>query len=139
VAYFDALEPAQKLQERRVTGAAFDAAAKELGARQAGSLGLVTPVTPLPQPVLDAVSGLAAGQVSAPVPGGGGYLVVVADSREDSAPMTFEDAKPGLLKVLEDEQRQRLFYDWFTKRLAEAAVKIAPHYGKWDRANQLVG
>jgi hypothetical protein len=138
VAYFDALEPAKKLQERGVKGDAFDAAAKELGAKQSGSLGLVTPVTPLPKAVLDAVSGLTAGQVSDPVPGGGGYLVVVADSREDRPAMTFEEARPDLMKVLEDEQRQRLFYDWLTKRLAEAPVKISPHYGKWDRANQLV-
>ena len=66
------------------------------------------------------------------------YLVVAADSREDQAPMTFEDAKPALLKVVEDEQRQQLFYDWFTKRLGEAPVKISAHYGRWDRANQLV-
>ena len=138
VAYFDTIEPAKALKDRHLTGDAFDAAAKESGAKQAGSVGLVTPVTPLPQPVLDAVAGLAAGQTSDPVPGGSGYLVVVADSREDKAPTTFEEAKPALLKVLEDEQRQKLFYDWFNKRLAEAPVKIASHYGKWDRDHQLV-
>ena len=138
VAYFDKQEPARALKDRHLTGDGFDAAARELGARQAGSLGLVTPLTPLPQPVLDAVSGLPAGQTSDPVPGGGGYLVVVADSREDKAAMTFEDAKPALLKVLEDEQRQTLFYDWFNKRLAEAPVKVSSHYGKWDRGLQLV-
>jgi hypothetical protein len=40
--------------------------------------------------------------------------------------------------VLEDEQRQTLFYDWFNKRLSEAPVKVSSHYGKWDRALQLV-
>lgn len=138
VAYFDAPEPARKLEERGVVGDAFDAAAKELGARQAGSLGLVTPVTPLPQPVLDAIATLPAGQVSEPVPSSGGFLVAAVDSREDRAPMTFEEARPMLLKVLEDEQRQKLFYDWFGKRLAEAQVKVASHYGKWDPASQLV-
>jgi parvulin-like peptidyl-prolyl isomerase len=138
VAYFDALEPAKQLQARGVKADAFDAAAKELGAKQAGSVGEVTPVTPLPKPVLDAVAALAAGQVSDPVAGGGGYLVAVADSREDRAAMTFEEARPELTKVLEDEQRQRLFYDWFTKRLGEANVKVSSHYGKWDRADQLV-
>jgi parvulin-like peptidyl-prolyl isomerase len=138
VAYFDAPEPAKALTDRRLTGEAFDAAAKELGSKQAGSLGLVTPLTPLPQPVLDAVAGLAARQTSEPVAGGGGYLVVVADSREDRAPTTFEEAKPALVKVLEDEQRQKLFFDWFNKRLAEAPVKISSHYGKWDRDHQLV-
>ena len=138
VAYFDAPEPAKTLKDRRLTGEAFDAAAKELGAKQAGSLGLVTPITPLPQPVLDAVAGLAAGQTSDPVAGGGGYLVVVADSRENRAPLTFEEAKPALLRVLEDEQRQKLFYDWFNKRLAEAKVVVSSHYGKWDREHQLV-
>ena len=138
VAYFDAPEPAKTLKERRLVGEAFDAAARELGATQVGSLGLVTPLTPLPQPVLDSVAGLAAGQTSDPVPGGSGFLVVVADSREDRAPTTFEEAKPALLKVLEDEQRQKLFYDWFNKRLAEAPVKVASHYGKWDRDHQLV-
>ena len=138
VAYFDAPGPANALKERALTGEAFDAAARELGAKQAGSLGLVTPVTPLPQPVLDAVAGLSAGQTSAPVSGGSGYLVVVADSREDRAPVTFEEAKPALLKVLEDEQRQKLFYDWFNKRLAKAQVKVSSYYGKWSAENQLV-
>jgi parvulin-like peptidyl-prolyl cis-trans isomerase-like protein len=138
VAYFDTPEPAKTLKERRLTGEAFDAAARELGAKQTGSLGLVTPLTPLPQPVLDAVAGLAAGQTSDPVAGGSGYLVVVADSREDRAPTSFDEAKPALLKVLEDEQRQKLFYDWFNKRLAEAPVKVSSHYGKWDRDHQLV-
>jgi hypothetical protein len=138
VAYFDTVDAAKRLQGRPVTGDAFDAAARELGAKQAGSLGLVTPVTPLPQAVLDAVAHLGAGQISDPVEGGGGYLVVVADSREDQAPLTFEQARPALVKVVEDEQRQQLFYDWFNKRLGEAAVKISSHYGKWDRANQVV-
>jgi parvulin-like peptidyl-prolyl isomerase len=138
VAYFDAPEPAKTLKERSLTGEAFDAAARELGAKQAGSVGLVTPLTPLPQPVLDAVAGLSAGQTSAPVAGGSGYLVAVADSREDKAPVTFEEAKPSLLKVLEDEQRQKLFFDWFSKRLGEAKVKVSSHYGKWSAENQLV-
>ena len=138
VAYFDTPEPAKTLKERRVTGEAFDAAARELGAKQAGSVGLVTPLTPLPQPVLDAVAGLSAGQTSEPVAGGSGYLVAVADSREDKAPVTFEEAKPSLLKVLEDEQRQKLFFDWFNKRLGEAKVKVSSHYGKWSAENQLV-
>ncbi|HZQ79735.1 MAG TPA: peptidylprolyl isomerase [Acidimicrobiia bacterium] len=138
VAYFDTLEAAKGLQARHATGDAFDAAAKELGAKQAGSIGLVTPVTPLPQNVLDAVAHLAAGQSSDPLEGGGGYLVVLADTREDRAPMSFEDARPALVPVLEDEQRQQLFYDWFSKRLGEAAVKISSHYGKWDAANQVV-
>ena len=138
VAYFDTAEPAKTLKERRLSGEAFDAAANELGAKQAGSLGLVTPLTPLPPPVLEAVAGLAAGQTSEPVAGGTGYLVVVADSREDRAPTTFEEAKPALLKVLEDEQRQKLFYDWFNKRLAKAEVKVSSYYGKWSAENQLV-
>jgi parvulin-like peptidyl-prolyl isomerase len=138
VAYFDTPEPAKTLKERRLTDEAFDAAARELGAKQAGSVGLVTPLTPLPQPVLDAVAGLTAGQTSEPVPGGSGYLVAVADSREDKAPVTFEEAKPSLLSVLEDEQRQKLFFDWFNKRLGEANVKVSAHYGKWSAENQLV-
>lgn len=138
VAYFDAPEPARKLEERGVAGDAFDAAAQELGARQAGSVGLVTPLTPLPQPVLDTIAALAAGQVSAPVAGGGGFLVAAVDSRRERAPMTFEEARPALLEVLEEEQRQKLFFDWFGKRLGEAEVKVASHYGKWDPASQLV-
>ena len=138
VAYFETPEPAKALKERGLTGEAFDAAARELGAKQAGSVGLVTPLTPLPQPVLDAVAGLSAGQTSAPVAGGSGYLAAVADSREDKAPVTFEEAKPSLLKVLEDEQRQKLFFDWFSKRLGEAKVKVSSHYGKWSAENQLV-
>ena len=138
VAYFDTPEPAKTLKERGLTGEAFDTAARELGAKQAGSVGLVTPLTPLPQPVLDAVAGLGAGQTSEPVAGGSGFLVAVADSREDKPPVTFEEAKPSLLKVLEDEQRQKLFFDWFNKRLGEAKVKVSSHYGKWSAENQLV-
>lgn len=138
IAYFDTAQPAQALKDRRLAGEAFDAAARELGAEEAGSVGLVTPITPLPQPVLDAVAGLAAGQTSDPVPGGGGHLVVAVDSREERAPTTFEEAKPALLGALEDEQRQKLFYDWFNKRLAEAPVVVSSHYGEWDSGHQLV-
>lgn len=138
VAYFDTVEPARALKERGLTGEAFDTAAGELGAKQAGSAGLVTPLTPLPQPVLDAIAGLSARQTSDPVAGGSGFLVAVADSREDKAPVTFDEARPSLLKVLEDEQRQKLFFDWFNKRLGEAKVKVSSHYGKWSAENQLV-
>jgi hypothetical protein len=65
-------------------------------------------------------------------------MVLVADTREDGAPITFEQAKPELTKVLEDEQRQHLFYDWFNKQLSDAQVEVAPYYGKWDRASRLV-
>jgi hypothetical protein len=138
VAYFDAAEPAGTLRSRGVTGDAFDTTAKELGARQVGSLGVVTPVTPLPAPVLDAIAGLQAGQTSEPIPGGGGFLVVLADTREEGDAMTFEQVKPELTKVLEDEQRQRLFFDWFNKQLAAAKVEISGWYGKWDASSQLV-
>ncbi|HEV3364486.1 MAG TPA: peptidyl-prolyl cis-trans isomerase [Acidimicrobiia bacterium] len=138
VAYFDTVEPARALKARALTGQAFDIAAGELGAKQAGSAGLVTPLTPLPQPVLDAIAGLSAGQTSDPVAGGSGFLVAVADSREDRAPVTFDEAKPSLLKVLQDEQRQKLFFDWFNKRLGQAKVKVSSHYGKWSAENQLV-
>lgn len=138
VAHFDTEETARTLRGRAVTGDAFDAAARELGARQVGSLGLVSPATPLPGPVLEAISGLQTGQMSDPIPGGGGFLVMVADSRQDGAAISFEEAKPELVKVLEDEQRQRLFYDWFKKQLGRAKVEIADYYGKWDAASQLV-
>jgi hypothetical protein len=138
VAYFDAAEPAGTLRARGLTGDAFDTAAQELGARQVGSLGVVTPVTPLPAPVLDAIAGLQAGQTSEPIPGGGGFLVVLADTREEGEAMSYEQVKPQLTKVLEDEQRQRLFYDWFNKQLGAAKVEISGWYGKWDAASQLV-
>ncbi|MDQ3944485.1 MAG: peptidylprolyl isomerase [Actinomycetota bacterium] len=138
VAHFDSEAAARTLRGREVKGDAFDAAARELGARQVGSLGLVSPATPLPAPVLEAIAALQAGQMSDPIPGGGGFLVMVADSREDGAAITFEEAKPELTKVLEDEQRQRLFYDWFSKKLAEAEVDVADYYGTWDRSSRLV-
>jgi hypothetical protein len=138
MAYFDTEEPAGTLRQRGVQGDAFDAAARELGARQTGSLGVVSPVTPLPAAVLDAISGLQAGQTSDPVPGGGGFMVLVADSREDGAAMTFEQARPELTKVVEDEQRQRLFFEWFNKQLRDADVEISGYYGTWDPASQLV-
>ena len=138
MAFFSALEPARSLRDRAVQGDAFDAAARELGARQTGSLGVVSPVTPLPAPVLDAVSGLQAGQTSDPIPGGGGFMVLLADSREERAAMTFEQARPELTRVLEDEQRQRLFFEWFNKQLRDADVEVDSHYGTWDPASQLV-
>lgn len=88
--------------------------------------------------MLDTVARLSAGQTSDPVASETGYLVVLADSRKDRAPTTFEEAKPALLEVLEDEQRQKLFYDWFNKRLAKAEVKVSSYYGKWSAENQLV-
>ena len=138
VAYFASADAARALQQRGLTGDAFDTAARELGAKQAGGIGSVTPATPLPAAVLGVVAGLPAGRTSDPVEGGGGYLIVVVDSREDRPAMTFEQAKPELVKVVEDERRQKLFYDWFNKRLAETEVDVASHYGKWDPASQLV-
>ena len=138
VAYFATADTARALQQRGLTGEAFDAVARELGAKQAGALGSVTPATPLPRPVLDVVAALPAGRTSDPVEGGGGYLVVVVDGREDRPAMTFEEVRPELVKLVEDERRQKLFYDWFNKRLAETEVDVASHYGKWDAASQLV-
>ena len=138
MAFFDAEAPARTLQQRAVAGDAFEAAARELGARQAGSIGVVNPVTPLPAPVLDAVAGLQTGQTSDPIPGGGGFMVLVADSREERAAMTFDQAKPELTKVLEDEARQRQFFEWFNKQLRDAEVEIDGYYGTWDPASQLV-
>ncbi|MGH9041205.1 MAG: peptidyl-prolyl cis-trans isomerase [Acidimicrobiia bacterium] len=138
MAYFDAEAPARSLGERAVVGDAFDTAALELGARQAGSLGVVSPVTPLPAPVLEAIAGLQTGQASDPIPGGGGFMVLVADSREDRAAMTFDQAKPELTRVLEDEARQKLFFEWFNKQLRDAEVDVSGYYGTWDPASQLV-
>jgi hypothetical protein len=138
VAYFDAAEPATALRERVARGESFEQAARELGSKESGSLGTVTPATPLPEAVLAAVEPLPRGGVSDPVPGGGGFLVLMVESRQDKASVTYEEARPDILALLVDQKRQRLFQRWFDKQLSQADIKVASHYGRWDPESLLV-
>lgn len=138
-AYFTSDGAARALRERTSRGESFAEAAAALGATQVGDLGTVTPTASLPEAVIRPIGEVPPGQVSDPVPGGGGWLAVLVEQREDIPQRSFEDARPELLRVLQDQERQQLFNTWFDKRLKEARVKVSGYYGGWNTSTQTVG
>lgn len=138
IAYFDSDAPARQLTDRVAGGTAFVAAAQALGAREATTLDHVTPKTPLPAAVLDGVAKAKIGQVSAPLPTGGGFVVFAVETRNEGATRSFEEAKADLRARRVDQERQRRFLEWFDERLAAQPIKVASFYGRWDSAHRLV-
>ena len=41
-------------------------------------------------------------------------------------------ARLEILAVLQDQERQRLFDDWFQQRLTQADVEVHEFYGRWN-------
>jgi hypothetical protein len=138
VAYFDAEGPARQLPERVRGGEPFEEAGRRLGAREATTLDRVTPLTPLPQPVLSAMAGAPPGEISAPVTSSGGFLVFVVEHRRDLPARSFEEAREELRARHQDLERQNRFTTWFVGRLRKERVQVSSYYGRWDAATGLV-
>ena len=137
VGIFKAADAAGLLRQRLQQGEAFAEAATALGALETGTVE-VTPISPIPQPFIDALSKLRPGEISEPVAAGSSWFVARVDRRDDSAARSFEELKPDVTALLADQKRQDLFTDWFVRRLRAAHVRVDQTYGKWDPSSGTV-
>jgi hypothetical protein len=133
VASFTAADPARQFVARVRQGQPFEPAGESLGGRQIGTVD-ITPVSPLPKPIVDAVEHLREGQMADPIElPTGTWACILAERRQDLPLVSFDEVRPELASYLVDQQRQVLFQDWFDKKLRAAHVRISGHYGSWDR------
>jgi PPIC-type PPIASE domain/SurA N-terminal domain len=133
VARFNAQGPADKLGERVRAGEQFDQVASVLGVEGGVAEVDIDPaVAELPNSVLDALGVLQAGQVSPGVQTSTGWLSILVEHRDAVAKPTFDDLRPELTDHLMNQERARLFEDWFTKQFMTANVKVDGYYGKWN-------
>ena len=131
-AFFGSLAGAEQLRSATRQGASFLETAETLGALESGSMGVVTSTSPLPPDILEAIGSLAPGEVSETVQASIGWLLFFVESREAIGETPYDVARLEILGVLEDQERQRLFDDWFQQRLTQADVEVDEFYGRWN-------
>src|SRR5207253_4056013 len=102
-------------------GEAFATAASALGAAATSQVE-ITPLSPLPQTITAAVSGLQEHQISDPIQAGDQWACFKVDHRADTPAVTFDQVRDDLTRFLGDQKRQQLFSDWFDKKLKSAQV-----------------
>ena len=99
----------------------------------------MTPLSPLPKPVLDAISRLHQGEVSAPIQAtSGGWASIFVEQREELPALNFDQVRGELAKAVADRQRQQLFDTWFNKQLRTAHITVSAHYGHWDAGQETI-
>ena len=131
-AFFDSTAEAERLRNATQDGASFLETAQALGALESGSMGIVTSTSSLPPDILEAIGLLGAGEVSEPIQASIGWLLFFVESREEIVETPYDVARLEILEVLQDQERQRLFDDWFQQRLREADVEVDKVYGRWN-------
>jgi parvulin-like peptidyl-prolyl isomerase len=135
VASFGSGDDAARVASALAAGRTFEEAATAAGASDVGSAEM-SPASPLPAPVLEAVGKLARGQVSDPLQvSTSGWAVIFAEAREELPQISFEEAKADLAVVVAEAQRQQLFAAWFDKQLKQAKITVDDFYGEWDAAH----
>lgn len=131
LAILPSADAARTLRTRVTGGEAFAAAASALGAAATSQVE-ITPLSPLPQTITAAVSGLQEHQISDPIQAGDQWACFKVDHRADTPAVTFDQARDDLTRFLGDQKRQQLFSDWFDKKLKSAQVRVDRHFGRWD-------
>ena len=131
-AFFGSIAEAERLRSATEEGASFLETAQVLGALESGSMGVVTSTSPLPPEILEAIGSLDPGEVSETIQASIGWLLFFVESREEIGEMPYDVARLDILAVLADQERQRLFDDWFQRRMREADVEVDEFYGRWD-------
>lgn len=132
LAILPSADAARALRTRVLQGGEpFDAAATALHAAASTQVE-ITPLSPLPKTIIDAVSGLQQGQISDPIQSGDQWACLKVDHRLDTPQVSFEQVKDDLTRFLGDQKRQQLFSDWFDKKLKTAQVRIDREFGRWD-------
>ncbi len=131
-AFFDSIGSAGEVREATQSGTSFLEAAAALGAIESGSMGVVTSTSPLPPDILEAIGSLQPGEVSETIPASIGWLLFFVETREAIGETPYDVARLEILAVLQDQERQRLFDDWFRQRLMQADVEVDGFYGRWN-------
>ena len=131
-AFFGSLSDAEQVRNATREGASFLETAQELGALESGSMGVVTSTSPLPPDILEAIGSLGPGDVSETIQASIGWLLFFMESREEIGETPYEVARLDILAVLQDQERQRLFDDWFHERLTQADVEVHEFFGRWN-------
>ena len=138
VARFADQVSAEKLKERVAAGERFDDVASVLGVQGGVSEVDVNPqVAELSSNILDAIGATAVGQATA-VQSPTGWQSVLVEQRQAVARPTFDDLRPELTDYLANQERERLFRDWFDKQWSAAAIKVDKYYGKWNPEAHIV-
>lgn len=131
-AFFGSRADAESLRAATTGGASFLETAQSLGALESGSMGAVTAASPLPPEILEAIGSLTPGEVSETIQASIGWLLFFVESREEIGETPYEAARQEILGALQDQERQRLFDDWFQERLTRADVVVDEFYGRWN-------
>jgi len=131
-AFFGSLAAAEQLRSATREGASFIETAETLGALESGSMGVVTSTSPLPPDILEVIGSLSPGEVSETIQASIGWLLFFVETREVIGETPYDVARLEILAVLEDQERQRLFDDWFQQRLMQADVEVDRFYGRWN-------
>jgi hypothetical protein len=137
LAILPSADAARALRARVESGEAFDTVATALHAAAATQVE-ITPLTPVPRTIIDAVSGLQPGQISDPIQSGDRWACFKVGHRQETPRVTYEQVKDDLTRFLGDQKRQQLFSDWFDRKLRTAAVRVDRHFGRWDPATASV-
>ena len=133
IAFFAQRQEAEQLLQEFADGAPFSARAEELGAIQAGSMGVVANYTALPEDVLATIESVTAGETSEIVEASGGFLVFYVSERAEHPAQSYDQVRGELESGLADQKRQTLFDEWLRDQLTDAAVEVDPFYGEWDQ------
>jgi len=131
-AFFSSLAEAERVRNATQDGASFLETAQAVGALESGSMGVVTSTSPLPPDVLEVIGSLDPGEVSETSQASIGWLLFFVESREEIVETPYDVARLEILEVLSDQERQRLFDDWFQQRLTQADVEVDEFYGRWN-------
>lgn len=131
-AFFGSLAGAEQVRSATRDGASFLETAQALGALESGSMGVVTSTSPLPPDILEAIGSLGAGEVSETIQASIGWLLFFVETREEIGETPYDVARLDILAVLADQERQRLFDDWFQQRVTQADVEVHGFYGRWN-------
>lgn len=131
-AFFGSLAAAEQLRGATRDGASFLETAQALGALESGSMGTVTSTSPLPPDILEEIGSLGAGDVSETIQASIGWLLFFVESREEVGETPYDEARRQIMEVLADQERQRLFDEWFQERLTMADVEVHRSYGRWN-------
>lgn len=131
-AFFGSLAGAEQLRSATRDGASFLETAPALGALESGSMGSVTSTSPLPPDILEKIGALGPGEVSEPIQASIGWLLFFVETREEIGETPYEVARQEIRAVLADQERQRLFDEWFQQRVTQADVGVHEFYGHWN-------